>query len=142
MASAHVLRLLAFGLLLLPAVSSAQPSQPPPILDQPRQGTLIVRWSIEGHHTYQDCQRKGAARADIVVRDGSGALAAHHDEACAAFGASVPLHPGRYDVGVALKDSNNTQVVPDRHAEAEVVADKQTVILVDFDGHAPGIELP
>jgi len=90
--------LLALGLSSC-VVSASEPSPPPA-----QQGTLVLRWTIQGGTDPNQCAMSASKSIRITVEGPSGGV---FSQDCAAFSTSISLARGDYRASAALVDANN-----------------------------------
>lgn len=96
------------------------------VADEPPNGTLTVRWSVEGTFAPSACARRAAANAQIVA---SGAAVR---ASCSAFAASVQLRRGLHRVSVSLLDAAGQPVSTTIELNAEIYGGYETFIDTEF----------
>lgn len=70
-------------------------------------GTLTIRWTIEGGKDGGACAKFGATDLELVVYDDKGNFVAEAGAPCGQFAITVALAPGAYDANVTLVDSKD-----------------------------------
>jgi hypothetical protein len=78
-----------------------------PTLPPLNQGTLILRWTINGLQDPNECVRGAAANVELSIVDVSGREVAAYQQQCVIFSMSVPLYPGSYTASAVLLDAGN-----------------------------------
>ncbi len=77
-----------------------------PTLPPPAQGTLRLRWSIDGRTDPDECIKSLAANAEVSVVDRSGREVGAWQQPCRYFTMDVSLIQGNYSGSAVLLDSD------------------------------------
>jgi hypothetical protein len=102
------------------------------------QGTLTLRWSIDGHREAASCTALGATYTHVVVRHDRDGVATDDLFKCAAFSASYVLDEGWYDFVVGLEDGARKPVSDTRvTSPVYVSADAETFVSIDLTTPLP-----
>jgi hypothetical protein len=97
------------------------------------QGTLTVRWTIDGQASAAQCADHGADFMELVVFDQFGAFASRSYAPCADFTTSILLPEGLWSVEVTLVNDAALAVTDRRRFDdVMIVRDEELVLSADF----------
>jgi hypothetical protein len=74
----------------------------------PRNGTLVVDWTIDGSTDGAKCSQSNADSIQVIVSDSNGDGVGTFVESCGAFAESITLEPADYTASAVLVDVNGT----------------------------------
>lgn len=107
----------------------AHDNGPPP----PRNGTLVVDWTIDGSTNGAKCSESAADSIEITVNDLNGDEIGTFDQSCDSFAESITLDPADYTASAVLVDVNGkprTTAVP--ISRFSIYGDDELDIPIDF----------
>jgi hypothetical protein len=99
----------------------------------PRNGTLVVDWTIDGSTDGAKCSESAADSIEVTVTDLNGDEIGTFDQSCDAFAESITLEPADYRASAVLVDVNGkprTTAVP--ISRFSIFGDDELDIPIDF----------
>ncbi len=127
--------LLAFFPCLLFANACTVQSDSRPI--GPRDGTLVLDWTIDDTTDPNQCAQGAATDIDVIVDTTAGDSVGEFQQSCGAFATSIPLPPGDYTANAVLLDANGDTRTTDVQIPAFTILGADSLdIPIDFPAAA------
>jgi hypothetical protein len=98
----------------------------------PRQGTLVIDWTVDGSKSPAACRHFRADTLDIVIHTSDGIFVDELREYCGSFATSIDLLPDSYAIDAVLLDVNGVELTSAVTDRLPVYRYETSVSAIDF----------